>query len=99
MKKILLSADGPISIYEVPDKIAKNLEKYCLKFCDWVHTNPSKKIIGGCVAFDETNFIEYLNNVVNPNYLEKSRFVKTLGYFDNDEDIPEKYRDLPYFNF
>ena len=29
MKKVLLSADGEISVYSVLDEVADNLEKYC----------------------------------------------------------------------
>ena len=99
MKKVILSADGPCSVYEVPDKVANNLHQYCLDFCDWVHRSPTTKRISGIVCFDETNFIDYLNNVVNPNYLEKSRLIKELGYIDDIDELPEKYRKLPHFNF
>lgn len=32
MKRIILSNDGDSLIYSVPDIVAENLEKYCLKF-------------------------------------------------------------------
>lgn len=32
MKNVLLSADSAISLFSVPDKVADNLEKYCLDF-------------------------------------------------------------------
>ena len=36
-KYILLSADGPVSVYLVPSIVADNLEKYCLEFCiEWM---------------------------------------------------------------
>lgn len=45
MKKILLSADSEISVFKVPDKVADNLEKYCLEFCcDWLYNSPDAKI-------------------------------------------------------
>ena len=41
MKRILLSADSEISVFTVPDKVADNLEQYCLEFCsNWLHKNP-----------------------------------------------------------
>ena len=99
MKKVILSADGPKAVYEVPDKVADNLHKYCLDFCDWVYRSPTTKRISRIVCFDETDFIEYLNNVVYPNHSEKSRLIKELGYIDDIDELPEKYRKLPYFNF
>ncbi len=32
MKNVLLSADSEISVFNVPDEVADNLEKYCLEF-------------------------------------------------------------------
>ena len=32
MKQVLLSADGEISVYYVPDAVADALETYCLEF-------------------------------------------------------------------
>lgn len=41
MKKVLLSADNEISVFAVPDKVADNLEKYCLEFsCHWLYECP-----------------------------------------------------------
>ena len=41
MKKVLLSADGEISLFSVPDEVAGDLEKYCMEFCcDWLHKSP-----------------------------------------------------------
>ena len=96
MRCILLSADGPVSLYEVPDKIAQNLRKYCIDFLKWAESGPeSKRFRKG--YFPENEFINYLNTVVNPNYIYKSKFIKTL---DNSTDkIPKQYNDLPYFNF
>ena len=38
MKYVLLSADGEISVFSVPDKVANNLQKYCLEFCcNWLY--------------------------------------------------------------
>lgn len=102
MKYILLSADGPISLYEVPDKIAENLTKHCMDFCHWVQNGPeAKRLKKG--YFPEQEFIKYLNEVVNPNYLYKSKFIKTVAITDEEQiqalDIIEPYKDYPYFNF
>lgn len=95
MKYILLSTDGPISLYEVPDRIAEDLTKYCVEFCDWAHNGPkAKKFRKGC--FPEQKFIIYLNSIVGPNDPYKAKFIKMLGYI---HEIPEQYKDLPYFNF
>ena len=41
MKQVLLSADGEISVYCVPDAVADDLETYCLEFsCHWLHESP-----------------------------------------------------------
>ncbi len=41
MKNILLSADNEIGVFSVPDKVADNLEQYCLEFCcNWLHRSP-----------------------------------------------------------
>ncbi len=96
MKYILLSTDGPISLYEVPDKIAKNLCEYCIEFLKWAEHGPeAKRLTKG--YFPEEEFIIYLNTVVHPNYIYKSKFIKTLD--NSTADIPNEYSDLPYFNF
>lgn len=40
MKNVLLSADGPLSVYSVPDDVADSLWEYCLEFIDWLHHSP-----------------------------------------------------------
>ena len=45
----------------------------------------------------EKEFINYLNGVINPEDIRKSRFIKTLE--DSTEKLPKKYKDIPYFNF
>lgn len=97
MKYILLSTDGPASLYEVPDKISENLHKYCLDFCKWVHHGPKAQQFRKEGYYPQEEFINYLNTVINPNYIYKSRFIKTIE--DSTCEIPKKYKDLPYFNF
>lgn len=104
MKNILLSADGEISVYSVPDEIADNLREHCIRFCDeWLRKSPEAKrycmrMPNGkmCLCYDESDFIDYLNNFVcdTPSILvEKLEDVYEL------EEVPRKYKDLPYFNF
>lgn len=100
MKEIILSADGPSSVYLVPDDVAADLKKYCCEFCcKWIYQSPQKarfKRHGG-VCFDETDFIGYLNEYLFPN--QKSVLVKELGWTDLGKNLPREYRSLPYFNF
>ncbi len=104
MKNILLSADGEISVYSVPDDIADNLREHCMKFCnEWLYESPdASKYYDSdpsgemCLCFDESDFIDYLNNFVcdTPSVLaEKLEDVYELG------EVPKKYRGLPFFNF
>ena len=102
MQYILLSTDGPVSLYEVPDKIAKNLTKVCNDFLTWVRNGPEAKRLkkGYC---PEEDFIEYLNTVVDPNYIYKSKFIKTVAKTDEEKiqvlEVLEPYKGYPYFNF
>lgn len=44
MKKVLLSADGEISLFSVPDKVADHLDRYCRDFCDgWLRKRPDAR--------------------------------------------------------
>lgn len=103
MKNILLSADGEISVFAVPDRVADSLEKYCLEFCcDWLHQSPDAaryrvKMGNTTVAcYNEKDFITYLNQYICD---EKSILIETLAGVYCEEDLPEKYVGLPYFNF
>ena len=84
MTNVLLSADGDIKVYSVPDIIARNLEDVCMEF--------SRE--GG--YFDEEDFIDWLNKYKYP--YQKSEFVEDLGVWEI-EKIPEKYKDYKWFNF
>lgn len=97
MKKIILSNDGDSLMYSVPDIVAENLGKYCLKFSNWLYTNKSKKYwINGAMCFGTDDFIAYLNDLF-PN--EQSKFLLNIGWTNMGENIPKKYKNLPYFNF
>ena len=103
MKQVLLSADGEISVYCVPDAVAEKLEKYCLEFsCRWLHESPDaaryrvKRGSAVVVCYTEKDFIEYLNRYI---CTEPSSLVTTLHNVYCKEELSEEYRSLPYFNF
>lgn len=103
MKRVLLSADGEISVYAVPDEVADHLEEYCSEFCcRWLYESPDAakyrvkmgSLVG--VQYNEADFIDYLNRYVCS---EPSVLIATLtGVFVGDP-LPEEYIGLPYFNF
>ena len=100
MKNILLSADGDIKIYSVPDIVADNLKHYCLRFIDWVHKNPDKFLLEDqkVFCFDETGFIEYLNSRFFPK--EPSFYVETTNLAEiRLNEWPKESKKMPYFNF
>ncbi len=95
MKEIILSADGECMLYFVPDDVADNLDEYCLQFChEWLNTSPDaeKYRFGAGFCYNEADFIDYLNEYIFPE--QKSIFVKNIGWA-----IPNKYKNIPYFNF
>ena len=100
MKPIVISADGNRKVYLVPDKVADNLSKYCIRFCTkWLPRNPHAKKyrIHGMLCYNEEDFIAYLNTWAFPN--EPSVFVENLGWIDFQEKLPAPYTDCPQFNF
>ena len=102
MKNILLSADGEISVYRVPDYAADELDEYCETFFRWMKESPDAQRyrfnVNGvaCVQYDETDFIRYLNEYVCN---ERSEIIETLAGVYDEKSVPEKYRGLPYYNF
>ncbi len=103
MKHVLLSADGAISVFSVPNEVADHLERYCLDFCcDWLHHSPDAakyrvpmgNTVGVC--YNEKDFIDYLNRYVCD---EPSTLVVTLADVFDEKDLPEAYAGLPFFNF
>lgn len=104
MKPVRLSADGPITVYMVPDKVADNLRKYCLKFCnDWLPNSPAAAkyrvaFKGGYgLCYDGEAFIDYLNTDVFPK--QPSYVVERFEDAWCAAELPEKYRHLPSFSF
>ena len=103
MKHILLSADSEISVFTVPDRVADNLEQYCLEFCsDWLHKSPDAEkyrvktgdTVGVC--YNEKDFIDYLNQYICD---EQSSLVTSFTEVYPGDKLPEEYAGLPYFNF
>ena len=101
MKEVILSADGDLTVYSVPEAVAEHLEKYCLDFCYRLqNTSLGEKYKNkdGVYCYTEADFIEYLNQHVFPR--EKSVPVKNLGpSVWWGVELPDEYRGLPWFNF
>ncbi len=102
MKDVLLSADGKVKVYSVPDIVADNLAEYCWEFAaNWIWKNPNgdkllKELNGIKVAiFNENDFIEYLNVWKFPT--KQSVLVKELNYYSYE--LPVKYANFPKYNF
>lgn len=103
MKKVLLSHDGKMKMYLVPDDVADNLEKYCMDFgFDWIINDPNAQKLRVTTPsgehgymFGAQDFIDYLNDFIFPN--QKSTLVGEMGFYDYE--IPEEYKDIPWFNF
>ena len=100
MKKVILSADGDSIVYLVPDDVADNLEEYCLEFCsNWLRSSPDaeKYRKDGILCYTERDFIDYLNAYVFPEC--ESKIVENLGWTNLGDNLPERYKNYPYFNF
>ena len=99
MKNIILSADGPMRVYSVPDKIADNLAGACWYFRSfWIYDGPENKrfIFNGVAQYNDKDFINYLNNWETPEY--ESVLVEELGYIESHE-IPTQHKDCPRYFF
>ncbi len=100
MKKVILSADGDSIVYLVPDDVADNLEEYCLEFCsNWLRYSPDaeKYRKDGILCYTERDFIDYLNAYVFPEC--ESKIVENLGWTNLGDNLSERYKNYPYFNF
>ncbi len=95
LKNVILSADNELKVYLVPDFVAGSFSRLCADFSmDRVTLQIHDRSGSG---FDETDFIEYLNEKICKD--EKCVFVEKLGWDYNRKKWPEKYRDCPHFNF
>ena len=99
MRYILLCADSPLTVWQVPNAVAENLAKYCADFDKWLHESPDaeKYRTGQGVCYTERDFIDYLNACVFPD--EPSFPVENLGWITKKKQIPEGYRKCPSFSF
>lgn len=99
MKDVIISADGELKVYAVPDAVADNLADYCVTFCDdWLRNSPdaAQYRIGDAVCYNEEDFIDYLNTWLFPQ--EPSVLVANLGFI-HPAKVPPEYRACPRFNF
>lgn len=93
LKQILLSADGPVYLCLVPDKVEENLELYIKDFDEYVLGYKTIRI-------DEYHYRSLVEEVVgfvdwlNEKFEEKSSIVKVL----NDNEI-KRYNSLTWWNW
>ena len=100
MKNVLLSADGCLSVYAVPNIVADDLEKYCLEFCsEWLWKSPHAESyrVDGVACYTEEDFIKYLNKWVFPD--TPSGLIAELKGIYNPADVPQRYKNCAWFNF
>lgn len=103
MKKILLSHDGKMKLYLVPDIVADNLKQYCMDFAfNWLLNDANAQKLrvttpNGEIGymFGAQDFIDYLNDFIFTN--QKSTLICETDFYDYE--IPEEYNDIPWFNF
>ena len=90
-KYVLLSADAEPTVYLVPDVVADNLTSYCKEFRRWIE----RKQIS---MWNEEDFIDYINRRF-PQF--PCEYVETFGdeFWENDWEIPEKYKGCSWYNF
>lgn len=109
MKHILLSADSSPSVYLVPSIVAENLRDFCFEFLDQIYSLDNERELEitdnihtpdeqeNSVCYDETGFIYWLNTRKFPN--EPSIYVETLTWEAFNGQMPEIYKECPWFNF
>ena len=103
MKKVLLSHDGKMKMYLVPDDVANNLKEYCMHFgFEWLMNDPNAEKLrvttpSGEIGymFGAQDFIDYLNDFIFPN--QRSTLVGEMDFYDYE--IPEECKNIPWFNF
>ena len=102
MREVILSADGELMLYAVPDVVAEHLEDSCVEFCaNWLWKSPEaakyrQKVQGiTCVVYHEADFIDYLNTYLFPD--QKSVLIRGLGCFP--DEIPAEYDRYPQYHF
>ena len=97
MEFILLSTDGPVSLYLVPKCISENLFDYCIEFCRWIQSSPEAYKLRIDGYFPQEEFINYINKKIITEESIKACFIKKIE--DSETKIPNEYKNLPHFNF
>ena len=100
MKKVILRTSNVSAVYLVPDPVAENLEQYCVEFCDswrWKSPDAAKYRGRDGLRYDESDFIDYLNQYVFTD--ENSRFIQDISEINFRKKLPKEYEDLPCFLF
>ena len=93
LKQILLSADGPVYLCLVPDKVEENLVLYVKDFDEYVWEYKTIRIDEyhyGSLVEEVTGFVDWLNE----RFEEKSSIVKVLS----DSEI-KHYNYLTWWNW
>lgn len=93
LKQILLSADGPVYLCLVPDKVEENLELYIKDFDEYVFQYKTIRIDEyhyRSLVQEVTGFIDWLNK----SFDEKSSIVKVLS-----ENEINRYNSLMWWNW
>ena len=85
MEKLMLSADGDVMLYEVDKQILNCFDNLLEQFFQWKKTN----------CYNEQLFVKFLQQRCGK---ESIKFIANLGWFDND-NIPEEYANIKWFNF
>lgn len=96
MKPVILSADGPFSLYLVPDAVADALNAYCMRFTRVLEKDYDMRYCHGLsgIQYNETDFICWLDDTV----CEKGQtcvFVETC----DGREIPKAWARYPLFAF
>ena len=84
MKKLMLSADSNVMLYEVSDKIIDDFENILDNFYAWKKTN----------CYDEQLFVQYIQQVFGEKTI---KFIEDLGC-DYDK-IAKEHLDIKWYNF
>lgn len=85
MKKLMLSADGDIMLYEVNKQILDDFDNLIEEFFKCKKTN----------CYNEQLFVKFLQRKCGN---EAIKFVKNLGWFD-ENNIPKEYENVKWYNF
>lgn len=85
MEKLMLSADGDVMLYEVEKQIIENFDSLVDEFYEWKKTN----------CFTEQLFVQFIQQKFGNKSI---KFIKNLGWLF-DENLPNEYKDIVWYNF